>query len=184
MRILSVVRENTNILAQCIDDMQAFARKGRMAMAPTEVDLQALVRNGMEELESARAGRNMNLEIGILSSVYAERPMLRQVFMKLLSNAIKFTYTREAPVIQVGCSSEGEVVVCYVKDKGVGFDMKYVDKLFGVFRRLHSVSEFEGTGIDLAIVKRIVSRHGGRVWAESVVDRGARFFSLPHAGIS
>jgi light-regulated signal transduction histidine kinase (bacteriophytochrome) len=107
--------------------------------------------------------------------------MLRQVFMNLLSNAIKFTHTREAPVIQVGYSIEGDEVVCHVKDNGVGFDMKYVDKLFGMFQRLHGVNEFEGAGIGLVIVKRIITRMNGRVWAEGRVNEGATFyFSLPH----
>jgi light-regulated signal transduction histidine kinase (bacteriophytochrome) len=114
MRILSVVRENTNKLAQCIDDMQASARTGRMAMAPAQIDMQARVRNGMEGLESARAGRNIKLEIGGLPSVYAERRMLRQVFMNLLFDTIEFTRAREAPVILVGCSCEGAEVVCCV----------------------------------------------------------------------
>jgi light-regulated signal transduction histidine kinase (bacteriophytochrome) len=111
--------------------------------------------------------------------------MMRQVFVNLISNAIKFSHTSEAPRIEVGGSIEGDEAVYYVKDNGVGFDMQYVGKLFGVFQRLHSINEFEGTGIGLAIVKRIINRHGGRVWAEGRVNEGASIYlALPRDGVS
>lgn len=182
MRLLNVVRGNTKKMAQLIDDMQAFSHTGRMPLSSAHIDLEELVREVMDELNPATAGRDIKLEVDHLPSVYSDRPMLYQVFVNLLSNAIKFTRPREAPVIQVGCSYEGDEVVCHVKDNGVGFDMQYVDKLFGVFQRLHGVDEFEGTGIGLVIVKRIITRLNGRVWAEGKVNEGATiYFTLPHS---
>jgi PAS domain S-box-containing protein len=181
-RLLDVVRANTRRMAQIIDDMQSFSRAGRMVMAPGDIDMDELVREVMEELKPASAGREIRLEVRYLAHVYADRALLRWVMLNLLSNAIKFTRTRKQAVIEVGAqAAEGETVF-YVKDNGVGFDMQYADKLFGVFQRLHGVEEFEGAGIGLAIVKRIVSRLGGRVWAEGKVDEGATFyFSIPPA---
>jgi PAS domain S-box-containing protein len=180
IRLLSVVRDNTKKLAQYIDDMQAFSRTGRMAMAPVEIDMQALVRDVMEELEPAGDGRHIKLEINNLPTVYGDKPMLRWVLVNLLSNAIKFSRNQVTPRISVGATIEANEAIFFVQDNGVGFDMQYADKLFGVFERLHNVNEFEGTGIGLAIVKRIVSRHGGRVWAEGKVNEGATiYFSIP-----
>jgi light-regulated signal transduction histidine kinase (bacteriophytochrome) len=122
----------------------------------------------------------LQLEIGRLPHASGDRAMMRQVFVNLLSNALKFSRKREPARIKVGCSIEGDETVYYVQDNGAGFDMQFADKLFGVFQRLHGVTEFEGTGIGLAIVKRIVARHGGRVWAEGKVDEGATmYFALP-----
>jgi light-regulated signal transduction histidine kinase (bacteriophytochrome) len=126
-------------------------------------------------------GRNIAWTIGALPDLYGDRPMLRVVLINFISNAIKFTRTRPQAEIEIGClekNKDGEVV--FIKDNGVGFDMKYVDKLFGVFQRLHPTEAFEGTGIGLATVQRIIHRHGGKVWAEGLEDRGATFFfSIP-----
>jgi PAS domain S-box-containing protein len=180
IRLLRVVRDNTKKLAQYIDDMQAFSRTGGMAMEPVEIDMQALVRDVMDELMPAGAGRHIKHEINNLPTVYGDRPMLRWVLVNLLSNAIKFSRKQVTPRISVGATIEANEAIFFVQDNGVGFDMQYADKLFGVFERLHNVNEFEGTGIGLAIVKRIVSRHGGRVWAEGKINEGATiYFSIP-----
>lgn len=179
-RLLNVVRTNARRMAQIIDDMQAFSSAGRMVMAPGDLDMDELVREVTEELKSASAGRELRLEVRHLGHVHTDRTLLRWVLLNLLGNAIKFTRTRAQAQIEVGAQAGDNEMVFYVKDNGVGFDMLYADKLFGVFQRLHGVEEFEGAGIGLAIVKRIVTRLGGRVWAEGKVDEGATFyFSIP-----
>jgi light-regulated signal transduction histidine kinase (bacteriophytochrome) len=183
IRLLNVVRDNTRKMTQLIDDMQAFSRAGRMPIVIAEVDMTELVREVVEELKPANAGRSVNFEIGSLPSVYADRPMLRWVMVNLLANAIKFTRTRTVAHIEVGALLERTETVFYVKDNGVGFDMRYANKLFGVFLRLHGVEEFEGAGIGLAIVKRIVTKLGGRVWAAGQVNEGATFYFAIPAGL-
>jgi light-regulated signal transduction histidine kinase (bacteriophytochrome) len=179
-RLLSVVRDNTGRMGQLIDDMLQFSRTGRLELNFVEVDMEHLVREVVEELKPTFAGSKLQLEIGSVPPVRGDRAMLHQVFVNLLSNAIKFSQHKEMPKVQVGGSVEGDEAVYYVKDNGAGFDMQYAGKLFGVFQRLHSMEEFEGTGIGLAIVKRIVTRHGGRVWAEGKVNEGATiYFALP-----
>jgi signal transduction histidine kinase len=179
-RLVNVVRRNTLRMAQLIDDILQFSRTGRLALTFSAIDMERMARDVFEELRLANADAGLQLDMGYLPSATGDRAMLRQVFMNLLSNAIKFSRGNETPRITVGGSIEGNEAVYYVKDNGVGFDMAFADKLFGVFERLHGVSEFEGTGIGLAIVKRIVERHGGRVWAQGRVGEGATFcFSLP-----
>lgn len=179
-RLLHVVRDNTRKMSQLLDDMQAFSRTGRVAMAPAEIDMNALAREVRDELKPATAGRDVRVEINLLPPAMADRALMRRVMLNLLSNAIKFTRPKAAALIEVGARAEDKEIIYHVKDNGVGFDMRYADKLFGVFQRLHGVSEFEGTGIGLAIVKRIITLHGGRVWAESKVNEGATiYFSIP-----
>jgi light-regulated signal transduction histidine kinase (bacteriophytochrome) len=185
MRLLKVVRDNTRKMALLIDDMQAFSRAGRMAVTPAGINMVDLVHEVMQELKPATAGREIQLEVGSLPCVYTDRPMLRWVMLNLLSNAIKFSRTKAVAHIEVGTRSGETETVLYVKDNGVGFDMKYGGKLFGVFQRLHGVEEFEGAGVGLAIVKRIVTRLGGRVWAEGKVNEGATiYFSIPVADVN
>jgi PAS domain S-box-containing protein len=180
MRLLTVVRDNTRKMEQLIEDMQTFSRAGRTAMAPTEFDMEELVRAVVEDLKPTAEGRDIRFVIGKLPTVTAVPIMMQRVLRNLLSNAIKFTRTKATASIEVGATANATEIEFFVRDNGVGFDMQYADKLFGVFQRLHGVAEFEGTGIGLAIVKRLISRLGGRVWADSKINEGATiFFSLP-----
>lgn len=180
-RLLHVVRENTNRMGQLIDDILKFSRTGRAELTATEIDMEKLARDVLEELKPSVSDGKLQVEIAHLPAAKGDSAMMHQVFVNLLSNAIKFSRTNEAPRIQVGSTIKAEEIIYFVKDNGAGFDMQYADKLFGVFQRLHSANEFEGTGIGLAIVKRIVTRHGGKVWAEGKVGEGATvYFSLPH----
>jgi PAS domain S-box-containing protein len=181
-RLLNVVRDNTNRMGQLIDDILQFSRAGRLEINFSGIDMEQLAHSAFEELQPSVATGKLQLEIEHLPPVAGDSAMMHQVFVNLLSNAVKFSRTREVPKIRVGATVKDSEIVYYVKDNGAGFDMQYVDKLFSVFQRLHNANEFEGTGIGLAIVKRIITRHGGRVWAEGKVDGGATFyFSLPHS---
>jgi two-component system sensor kinase len=145
-------------------------------MSPTLLDMDALVRDVWKDMLNTNPGRNMVLTVNSVPSGYGDRTLIRQVYINLLSNAVKFTKNQDTAHIETGGDSDGKEVVYYVRDNGVGFDMEYYDKLFGVFQRLHRADAFEGTGVGLAIVQRIVQRHGGRVWAEGKVDEGACFY--------
>src|SRR5208283_1552355 len=171
-RLLNIVRDNAIRMGQLIDDVLAFSRMSRKDMQMVEINIGELVNKVIEDLKPSFEGRSVRFEIKLLPPVYGDRSMMRQVFVNLLSNAIKFTHLRAAAIIEIGV--EGSVY--YIKDNGVGFDMQYVDKLFGLFQRLHRMDEYEGTGIGLAIVKRIITKHGGRVWAEGKPDEGATFY--------
>lgn len=179
-RLLHVVRDNTKKMGRMIDDILAFSRAGRLGINRTEIDMEVLARAAFVDLEPMIAGRNVRFEIGKLPCAYGDPAMIRQVLTNLIGNALKFTQSKEDVVIEVGGEPGDGEAVYYVKDNGIGFDMQYAHKLFGVFQRLHSAEKFEGTGIGLAIVHRIVTRHGGRVWAEGKVNEGATFyFTLP-----
>jgi two-component system sensor kinase len=179
-RLLKVVRDNTARMGQLIDDILKFSRAGRLELSPVEIDMEKMAHEVLEELLPLADASKLRVEIGSLPHALGDRAMMHQVFVNLLSNAIKFSREREPAVIKVGASVEGGEAVYFVKDNGAGFDMQFAAKLFGVFQRLHGVTEFEGTGIGLAIVKRIVARHGGRVWADGKVNEGATFyFALP-----
>ena len=185
-RYMATISDAALRMAALIDDLLSFSRTGRFEMNKSQVDLGALVREVIGEFEPETQGRVIDWRIAELPVVTGDRAMLRVVLVNLISNALKFTQPRVRAEIKVGCQPgrEGETII-FVRDNGVGFDMKYVDKLFGVFQRLHGVEEFEGTGIGLANVRRIIGRHGGTTWAEGEVDDGATFyFSLPRSGIS
>jgi PAS domain S-box-containing protein len=164
-----------------IDDLLAFSRMGRQELANAEVDLGTLMQEVVRDFASEMKGRTIEWRIGALPMVTGDRAMLRVVLVNLISNALKFTQKRQRAEIEIGyLPGQDKEVVVFVRDNGAGFDMKYADKLFGVFQRLHGADEFEGTGIGLANVHRIIDRHGGRTWAQGKVDDGASFFfSLP-----
>lgn len=176
-RYLSTISQSAKQMGQLIDDLLSFSRMGRAEMMSTTVDMNALMKDVLQRVQQDAQGRQIDWNVQNLPTVQGDPSMLRQVFVNLLTNAIKFTGTRSDTKIEIGAepSSQGEAVL-YVKDNGVGFDMKYVDKLFGVFQRLHRTDEFDGTGIGLANVRRIVHRHGGRTWAEGQPDHGATFY--------
>jgi PAS domain S-box-containing protein len=180
-RYVAIISESATRLGQLIDDLLAFSRMGRAELQDTVVDLETLATDVMEQLSAEEPQRVVKFQNGNLPMVHGDRAMLRQVLVNLLSNALKYSNIRTETRIEVGCiQDDPDELVIFVRDNGVGFDMRYVDKLFGVFQRLHSGDEFSGTGIGLANVRRIISRHGGRTWGEGKVGDGATFyFSLP-----
>ena len=179
-RMLNIVRKNTRKMGQLIDDLLALSRFGRQQIMKIKIDMNGLASDIFGELKENSPERVIELAVKPAPSASGDRSMLKQVFVNLFANAIKFTKPVDKPHIEFGGWSEETENVYFVKDNGVGFDMKYEDKLFGVFQRLHSADEFEGTGVGLAIVHRIIKRHGGRVWAEGKINDGATFyFALP-----
>ena len=179
-RLLQVIRKSAQEMGQLIDDLLSFSRFGRRQMEWSEVDMEGLARSVVEELQALEKEGRARVEVDSLPVAAGDRRMLRQVFVNLVANALKFSRGQEEPRVNVGGSVAGEETTYFVRDHGVGFDMRFADKLFNVFQRLHSTEEFEGTGVGLAIVQRIVYRHGGRVWAEAEVGKGATFyFALP-----
>ncbi len=181
-RVLGVIRGNTRKMGQLIDDLLEFSRIGRRPLSISPIDMNRLVREVVQELQGTFE-RRPQFELGTLPLVHGDESVMRQVWTNLLANAVKFSSKREQPVVEVSGHENGAFCEYRVKDNGAGFDMRYYDKLFGVFQRLHAADEFPGTGVGLAIVQRVVARHGGRVWAEGKVDGGAAFyFSLPKGG--
>ena len=179
-QFLSIIHSTIQRLLQLIDDLLTFSRSEHQPLKASDIDMSELAKVLFEELQSMTPGRALRLNIKTLPPARGDPSMIRQVFLNLLSNAIKFTRPKGAGVIEISCAVEENQNVYCVKDNGVGFDMRYAGELFGVFQRRHTVDEFEGTGVGLAIVQRIVQRHGGQVWAEGEVDEGAAFyFALP-----
>jgi light-regulated signal transduction histidine kinase (bacteriophytochrome) len=197
LRHLTTISRAAKRMGELIDDLLTFSRVGRSEMQKTEVNLDDLVRGALDDFQAETRERNIAWEIHPLPAVWADRALLRLVLVNLISNAVKFTGTRaqakieigqagplpsagDAPTAASGDTAGNSETVIFIRDNGAGFDPRYAHKLFGVFQRLHSAVEFEGTGIGLANVQRIIHRHGGRVWAEGVVDGGATFyFSIP-----
>ena len=187
---LKLVRDNTRQMGQLVDDLLAFARLGRQSLTKQTVDPGKIVRRCLAEMQKEQEGRQVEIVIGDLPSCQADPTLLKQVWTNLLSNALKYTRKRETARIEIGCRTEprlavdgqptspndaGPETVYFVKDNGAGFDMKYAHKLFGVFQRLHRAADYDGTGVGLAIVQRIIHRHGGRVWGEAKLNQGATF---------
>jgi light-regulated signal transduction histidine kinase (bacteriophytochrome) len=182
-RILDVIRHNTVNMGNLIDGLLAFSRLGRQAIGETTINMTELAHDAMKEALGAETDRNIQFTVHELPAARGDRVLLRQVLVNLVANALKFSRDRNPAVIEIGSRSDDGFNVFFVRDNGVGFDMRYADKLFGVFQRLHAATEFEGTGLGLAIVQRIVARHGGRVWAEAMLNKGATiYFTLPKTG--
>jgi len=173
---LQTIRNGAQKMGQLIDDLLTFSRLSRLPLSKSAVDTGKLVRSVLGELNYKQKGRQIDLRIAALAPCQADPALLKQVWVNLLSNALKYTGKREAAVIEIGCAREKGQNVYFVRDNGTGFDMQYAHKLFGVFQRLHRMEDYEGTGVGLAIVQRVIHRHGGRVWAESTVNRGATFY--------
>ncbi len=187
---LQMVRDNTRQMGQLVDGLLAFARFGRQSLTKHAVDPDKMVRRCLQELTKEQEGRQVEIVIGDLPSCHADPILLKQVWTNLISNALKYTRKREPARIEIGSRTEPRVtdngqpasaggtapgVIYFVKDNGAGFDMKYIKKLFGVFQRLHRATDYEGTGVGLAIVQRIVQRHGGRIWGDATLNEGATF---------
>jgi signal transduction histidine kinase len=176
----NVIRDNIQKMGQLINDFLAFSRLGKRQLSLAEVDMDALVTEAWEELKVANPDRSLTLKSGGLPPAVGDRALIRQVVGNVLANAVKFAKFRDEVVVEVDGSRTANETVYVVKDNGVGFDMAYYEKLFGMFQRLHDPAEYEGTGVGLAIAQRIIIRHGGRIWAEGQMDKGATFyFSLP-----
>jgi light-regulated signal transduction histidine kinase (bacteriophytochrome) len=169
-------------MSELIDGLLAFSHLGRQPLDQADINMQELAKSVFEEVQAANRERQVTIKLGELPAAFGDRTMVRQVLYNLISNAFKFTRPRPNPTIEIGFQEGGNQNTYFVRDNGVGFDMQYSSKLFGVFQRLHNVDDFEGAGVGLALVQRIVLRHGGRVWAEGKTNEGATFyFSLPKA---
>ncbi len=175
-RYLQIIRNSAQRMGHLIDDLLTFSRLSRVPLSKRTIDTRLLVQSALDDLSTVREGRQIDLRISELPTCEGDPALLRQVWINLLSNAFKYTLKREAVVVEIGCTVEPERNVYFVRDNGTGFDMRYVHKLFGVFQRLHRVEDYEGTGVGLAIVQRIIHRHGGAVWADAALDQGATFY--------
>ena len=179
-RAVDGIRTEIGRMDELIDDLLAFSRTGRQEIQPAAVDMSALVQAAFDECAAQASGRDIRFKLHPLPPARGDIGLLREVWTNLISNALKYTRQKNVAVIEIGGHAENGSIFYHVKDNGAGFDMRYVQKLFGVFQRLHPMEEFEGTGVGLALVQRVVLRHGGRVWAEGKVNEGATFyFALP-----
>ena len=180
-RLLGVICDNSKRMGNLIDDLLAFSKFGRKALSTTSIEMRTLVENVVAELRGYGQSQAARVILDDIPAAWGDRAMLQQVWTNLVSNALKYSSKMQAPEVRISGRRQGDEIVYSVTDNGVGFDMQYYNKLFGVFQRLHSADKFPGTGVGLAIVKRIVLRHGGRVWAEGSIDQGATFFfALQH----
>lgn len=175
-RLVKIIQDNAKKMGQLIDDLLSFSRLGRKELMKAHISMTDLVKMVWEDLQRGENDRDIEIIVSPLPVTYADSVTMRHVWVNLLANAIKYTRNKPKAIIEVGCDTRGGRNAYFVKDNGSGFDMKYYGKLFGVFQRLHSQEEFEGTGVGLAIVHRIISRHGGEIWAEASPEKGATFF--------
>jgi signal transduction histidine kinase len=183
-RYISVIRDGAHRMSMLIDDLLKFSRFGRQPLRHEEIDTTALVRRALQEVLAGNTGNTPKFEILDLPKCRGDSALLLQVWVNLLANAVKYSSRASAPCVSAGGELRGEELVFFVRDNGAGFDMKYVNKLFGVFQRLHAAEDYPGTGVGLAIVQRIVTRHGGRAWGEGAIGQGATFyFALPAGGV-
>jgi len=180
-RLINIVLKNGKKMGLLIDDLLAFSQLGRRELIKTKVSMNDIVTNVWNDIYRTDENRNIKLILKELPEAYAEKTTIQQVWVNLISNALKYTKNKPETIIEVSAEEKNGEIIYSIKDNGSGFDMKYYNKLFGVFQRLHSQEEFEGTGVGLAIVERIISKHGGKIWAESIVNEYATFyFSLPY----
>jgi PAS domain S-box-containing protein len=175
-RQLQVIRESADRMGELIDDLLTFSRLGRQELTKRTIETPELVNRVLAELGSPWPERRVEVRLGDLPACSGDLALLKQVWLNLLSNALKYSRKREQSLVEIGCTKTNGIDTFFVRDNGSGFDLRYADKLFGVFQRLHHVEDYEGTGVGLAIVQRVVHRHGGRIWADAAVDRGATFF--------
>jgi len=175
-RLLNVVTSSADQMRTMIDNLLKFSRLGRQALSIQTVNVSALVHEVIEEFRKEQSAGKVDVRIGDLPKCKGDQALLKQVFVNLLSNAIKFSRKKENPQVEVGCQSPKGETIYFVRDNGAGFDMRFADKLFGVFQRLHDDEQFEGTGVGLSIVDRIIKRHGGKVWADAEEGKGATFY--------
>jgi PAS domain S-box-containing protein len=175
-RYIEILRANAQQMGVLLDGMRDFLSINRKKMEKSLLSLVDIIDTCLTALEKDREGRNIEIVVGNLPVCEADPFMIKVVFYNLLSNAIKFTNRLASAKIEIGCCKENEEVICYIKDNGIGFDMKYADKVFGAFQKLHSQDEFKGAGLGLNIAQSIIRRHGGRIWAKSAPDRGTTFF--------
>ena len=181
-RLVAIIREETSRTTQLIDDLLLFSRAARQELDTGEINMTDLAESAFQNIAESNPGLRARLELSHLPPANGDRAMIRQVFANLLGNAVKFSARAAAPLIRISGERDGARSIYRIQDNGVGFNPRYAAKLFAVFQRLHSQADFEGTGVGLALVQRIIHRHGGEVWAEGAVDAGATFsFSLPCA---
>ena len=179
-KIITVISGNVKRMNQLIDDLLDFSRLGRAALSNDAIDMQELIGSVLEEQATTIAAAGTDVRLGTLMQIKGDRNLMHHAMTNLISNALKYSRKQDKPVVEIISWQEGNAITYSVKDNGAGFDMKYADKLFGVFQRLHKASEFEGTGVGLATVKRIITRHGGTIRAEAEVNKGATFyFTMP-----
>jgi light-regulated signal transduction histidine kinase (bacteriophytochrome) len=175
-QMMESVMRNAKKMGQLIDDLLSFSKIGKKELVYTQINMNQLVENVLQDLKNSLPQFATKITVKPLNTISGDYNLISLVLTNLISNAIKYSSAKQNPEIEIGVENENNSIVFYVKDNGAGFDMKYYDKLFGVFQRLHADNEFEGTGVGLALVKRIISRHSGKIWANAKLNEGATFY--------